>query len=207
MEPRNKKGRGTGRIIFSILNVLSDVAMTPPIMIGAMLDAGYGASYGKLSRAADRIKDDIDRSKVARRERRREYQRYSMMVRYLKQNGMLLEKRAEDGVKLYLTRKGREKLVNMRKEQRDDKLGFAYKKLPGKKIVIVTYDIPEKRRKERDWLRAVVKRIGLEPMQQSVWIGKVVIPAQLIEELALRQLTSYVEIVEVGSTGTFRYLA
>ena len=200
-----KRGRGSGEVVFKILDTLADVAFSQAAMIGAILETDYGARHGEILRAHDRIISDSPR--IADREaRRREYQRYAIIVRYLREQGMLSRKTSGETIKLYLTKKGREKLARMRLERRENISGYGYDRSPGKKVVIVTYDIPEKRRTERDWLRAILKRIGLTPMQQSVWIGKVAIPQRLIEDLALRHLTSCVEIVEVGSTGTFQHL-
>jgi hypothetical protein len=200
---KSKVGRGSGDIVFKILDTLAEAAWTAPAMIGAILESGYGASGSQLERAASRNMPSFG---VGREARRRQYQRYSMMVRYLREQGMLASRSTSEKVKLYLTKKGQQKLARMRLERREGAAGYGYEHSPGKKIVIVTYDIPEKRHSERDWLRGILKRIGLQPMQQSVWIGKVAVPQRLIEDLALRHLTAFVEIVEVGSAGTFQHL-
>lgn len=198
-------GRGSGEVVFKILDGLTDLALAVPDMIGAILDAGYGASMSKIDYHYNRTISGANHG-ANRESRRREYQRYSMMVRYLREQGMLAERRSGEVLKVYITKKGRQKLARMRLERRNDKPGYGYEKSPGKKVIIVTYDIPEKQRKDRDWLRAILQRIGLKAMQQSVWIGKVAIPRLLIEDIAVRRMTGFVEIIEVGGTGTFQRL-
>lgn len=195
-----RKGRGSGEVILKIMEALSDVAVTAPAMIEAIMESGYGASYRQIERAYRR---NVEYSPASRRQ---QYQRYSMMVRYLAQQGMLSKEVIGSTVRLRLTKEGRKKLQSMKTERAHGLPGFGYEKSPGKKIVIVVYDIPEKRRKERDWLRAILKRIGLEQLQQSVWVGKVAIPRRLIKDLALRNLADCVEIVEVGGAGTLEHL-
>lgn len=197
---KNKRGRGTGEVIFRILEGLEDAAMTMPAMMGAIIESGYGASSAKIERAFER---NMSRSAEPRR---RQYQRYSMMVRYLSKQGMLSKENLRGEIRLRLTKQGREKLKKIKYERKHNLPGFGYEKSPGTKVVIVVYDIPEKRRKERDWLREILKRIGLEQLQQSVWVGKIIIPRRLIEDLALRNLADFVEIVEVGGKGTLEHL-
>lgn len=203
---KGKPGRKAD-VVYKLLDTLADASMTVSAMIGATLQAGYGASAERIQYIADKNLDEsIGNLHAMRMSRRRQYQRYSMMVRYLKNNGMMRERRVGETIKVYLTKEGRKHLATLRKERRENMPGYGYDKSPGKKVVIVSYDIPEKARKHRDWLRAVLKRIGLEAMQRSVWVGKVAVPRRLVEDLALRRMTQYVEIVEVGSTGTFKRL-
>jgi DNA-binding transcriptional regulator PaaX len=128
------------------------------------------------------------------------------MITYLKNNGLLQRKTMGDKTKLYITAAGRKKLAMLRRERRFDEGGRGYESTLGNKLIIVTYDIPEKSRRDRDWLRAFLKRLGLKLIQRSVWLGKVVIPQRFIEDLALRRITEFVEIVEVGSSGTIEHL-
>ncbi len=197
----NNKRRGSGDVIFRILNTLEDAAMTVPAMVGAILEAGYGASAGEIERAFGRNTVHFEAAP------RQQYHRYSMMVRYLSKQGMLSKETIKGKVRLRLTKVGREKLRRLKYERKHNLPGFGYELSPGKKVVIVVYDIPEKSRNDRAWLRAVLKRIGLEQLQQSVWVGKVAIPRKLIEDLAMRKLADFVEIVEVGGTGTLEHLA
>ena len=72
--------------------------------------------------------------------------------------------------------------------------------------MIVVFDVPEKERRKRDWLRSVLKRLELKMVQKSVWIGKVKIPKELLDDLFNLKLLDYVEIFEVSKSGSLRQL-
>ncbi len=198
--------RQRGEVVYKILDTLSDIALTAPAAIVGILEAGYGASPASMEYHRNQNLPDLGSIRAVRQQRRREYQRYSLMIRYLKNKGLLKERKMGATAKLYLTHRGREKLAYLRRERKFDEGGRGYEASPGKKFIIVTYDIPEKKRKDRDWIRAVLRRIGLEYVQRSVWFGKVTIPDRFIEDLALRHITHHVEIVEVGSSGTIEHV-
>ena len=50
-----------------------------------------------------------------------------------------------------------------------------------KKYRVVIFDVPEKLRKNRNWLRAELYNLGYKKLQQSVFIGKKPLPEDIIE--------------------------
>ena len=60
-----------------------------------------------------------------------------------------------------------------------------YEKFPSKEVVIFSFDIPEKERVKRAWVRGVLKNLGFTMIQQSVWLGKGPLPKQFTERLQL----------------------
>jgi len=52
-----------------------------------------------------------------------------------------------------------------------------------RQIRIVIFDIPEKKRVYRDWLRSELSLLEFKPLQKSVYIGKYPLPQSLIEEI------------------------
>ncbi len=61
------------------------------------------------------------------------------------------------------------------------------KNLP--KNLMVIYDIPQGRRKERDWFRGHLKKFHFIMIQKSVWVGPSPLPKEFIE---------YVKEIELG---------
>ncbi len=57
------------------------------------------------------------------------------------------------------------------------------KKPVGNTKVMVLFDIPEKKRKIRNWLRLHLKLWDFEMLQQSVWLGKGPLPKEFIARL------------------------
>ena len=71
-------------------------------------------------------------------------------------------------------------------------------------VIIVSFDVPERRRHWRDWLRFQLASLGLQKLQLSVWIGKVKLPEEFLEDLKKFQLLTYVHILSVGKKGTLK---
>lgn len=69
------------------------------------------------------------------------------------------------------------------------------------KMYLVTYDVPEERRGERNLLRKALVRIGCGKLQASVWITPHD-PRDMLREFVFEnQLTGFLVISEVGSRG------
>jgi DNA-binding transcriptional regulator PaaX len=68
--------------------------------------------------------------------------------------------------------------------------------------VMILFDIPEKKRKIRNWLRLQLKLWDFEMLQQSVWMGKGPLPKEFVERLRLFGVDKGVKIVKVQSTKT-----
>lgn len=77
----------------------------------------------------------------------------------------------------------------------------------GPTFIIVAFDIPEREKRKRNWLRQSLCRMGLSMVQKSVWIGRVKLPEDFIESLRHLKLADCVEIFEITKTGTLKHLA
>ncbi len=69
-----------------------------------------------------------------------------------------------------LTPEGKEMFQKKNKGLRE----FFSKKRPGRKVrkeILLLFDIPEKERYKRDWLRSELLGLGFEMIQKSVWLG------------------------------------
>jgi len=53
------------------------------------------------------------------------------------------------------------------------------------KKIIVIFDIPEKKKKVREWLRRQIKMWGFEIIQKSVWIGDGPLPKEFNKRLQI----------------------
>ena len=63
------------------------------------------------------------------------------------------------------------------------------------KIRLVVFDVPEKERGKRDWLRTRLLTCEYSPFQKSVWMGTRPLPKELLDELRSRGLSRYVHVV------------
>jgi len=67
----------------------------------------------------------------------------------------------------------------------------------GNTKVMVLFDIPEKKRKTRHWLRSQLKLWNFEMLQQSVWLGKGPLPKEFISRLDLLGIGKCVKIFRI----------
>ena len=79
-------------------------------------------------------------------------------------------------------------ILNIKKSQ---------KKLWDKKYRVVIFDIPEKKRRVRDWLRQELNLLGYQKLQNSVFIGKLPLPSEVIEEIKKEKISNCVNYLLV----------
>lgn len=65
--------------------------------------------------------------------------------------------------------------------------------------VMVLFDIPENKRKIRNWLRGQLKAWKFEMIQQSVWMGSGPLPKEFSERLELLGISKGVKVLKVQS--------
>jgi DNA-binding transcriptional regulator PaaX len=62
-----------------------------------------------------------------------------------------------------------------------------------KKETVVIFDIPEIRKKQRNWLRMELMVLGFIPLQKSVWLGPAPLPKEFIQYLSDTNLLPYLK--------------
>ena len=63
--------------------------------------------------------------------------------------------------------------------------------------MIIMYDIPESFRRERDWLRGVLRILDFKQKQKSVWIGPAPLPKEFVAKLAEFKIIKYTSFFQV----------
>ena len=105
-----------------------------------------------------------------------------------------------------ITKRGRMKRKEMSSEKNYLPSVHAHQSEKSLTWSIIIFDIPEKQRLKRNWLRKVLRHLTFRMLQESVWIGKVNIPRTLIEDLHKLHLLEYVEILAITKQGSLRQL-
>lgn len=182
-----------GQITAKILEIAAAGAATTLALMGAFLTSGYGASYNKLNRNFEKNYDALTQSRPP--EFMRERRNFQIMLSKLKKAG-LIEKKKDGWVATALG-----KLKLSKKMPAQD-----YKKESDNTLKIVIFDIPEKYRGKRDWLRRGLIELGFRKLQQSVWAGKIKLPMEFMDDLKELDLLDYVEIFAITKTGSLRPL-
>ncbi len=196
-----------GEITLKILENLKNLAVEVGDLLAVLLASGYGVSYSKLEyELSKRQRQRNSKSVATEKEFRKSRIKYQKLIYSLKRDNLIKEINKNKKKTFLLTRKGKNKL-QLLKERRKKKLpsGFYHKEI-GDKFVIIIFDIPEKERRKRDWLREVLKNLGLRMIQKSVWVGKVKIPKPFIDDLHKLKMIDFVEIFEIGKKGSLENL-
>jgi len=184
-----------GEIIYKILASLEETAISATDLASVFISSGYGASMGKIDyeygkKKEKRIKNQINKEKARK------------IKKYLsKLNGDGFLQKTSSG-KIILTQKGKKRLKELKNTfslNHSD-----YKKEIGENVIMISYDIPVIFNKERNILRDMLRILGFNLIQKSVWIGKVKLPKEFIIGLEKLGILDYVEILEVTKNGSLK---
>lgn len=190
-----------GELIPKILEILQVQTESTANLIDIAFSAGPGEVYRKTRRF---MKYGPKRLKTDWASEYRQQQNFYSILNKLKNQG-LIEKKADKSKKgtiWEITKRGLEKLKLIKKGAGFRKKIVDYKKESDDKLKIVIFDIPEKERHKRAWLRAVLVSLNFSMIQQSVWMGRNKIPEQFLYDLKKYDMLSYVQIFEISKKGT-----
>jgi len=193
-----------GDTLIKLLGILSETAISSFDFFDALVSAGYGASSGKINRELSKI----ERKRNRRKEEMELKQKYYNLVYKLKEDGLIDEKVKSKKRFFKITILGKEKLRALRvaSAKRMPTPG-SYEIGISSRFTIVIFDVPEREKRKREWLRSVLKNLGLSMVQKSVWIGKVKIPHVFLDDLDKYKMIDFVEIFEINKTGSLKRLA
>lgn len=187
-----------------ILDILKEGAEDTSFIINAMLQSrpeSYRRFRTSLLGRPKRPREEFDRLEV-----QKENQKFYSTLNHLKRTGFIKQRKNVDGKIWSITKAGLSKLNILKKTVTNSKKEIKYKKgVPGE-LIIVAFDIPERFRGCRRWLREVLKFLGFSMVQQSVWVGNCKIPEEFISDLEKRKILKCVDIFEVGNKGTLERL-
>lgn len=134
--------------------------------------------------------------------KRRRNQEFYSLLNQLKNQGFVKKEATKKGTFWKITRKGLDKFKIFKERNLFYTQGFKYPKIADDKLRVIIFDVPEKEKHKREWLRAALANLDFSFLQQSVWIGKNKIPESFIVDLKDRGLLSCVEIFEINQKGT-----
>jgi DNA-binding PadR family transcriptional regulator len=187
-----------------ILEILESLVLLP-IGVGhfieGFLEAGYGASFSKLNYEIENAGSNNDFKET---KDKRIKQRFYNILGYLIKDGLVVKEKKGDNWFFRITKKGKEKLLFLKKKEKNKLPNFNYSeyKKSDNRAVILIFDIPEKEKRKRSWLRGAIKSIGFKLLQKSVWLGKGKVPEQFISDLKDIKIVEYVDIFEISKAGS-----
>ncbi len=187
-----------GEILLKALELLYDGAMDQIDFFGAVLSAGYGASSNKIEYEYQKRRRTFEAKKSETKIIEDRKKRLIIFISKMKHDG-LIEKSEDD--KFTISSKGRDKLIKLK-----NNLPTRYynEKTDQNGSIIISFDIPERLRRKRNWLREVIKNLGFKMVHQSVWVGNVKVPVDFIKDLENLKILEFVEIFEISKTGSLK---
>jgi len=190
-----------GEILLKALEIIEDVALSQIDFLEAVLASGYGAGMNKIDHEYKKRRRIYEDEKYRKQDLENRKRRLRVFISKMKHDGLIDESKKESN-KFKISYKGKSKL----KQLKSGLPGRHYETKEQYNPVIISFDIPERFRPKRDWLREVIRNLGFKMIHQSVWIGKIKIPKDMIMDMEDLKILEYVEIFEVGQTGTLKKL-
>ncbi len=195
-----------GDIILKVLDIIEHFTFGTADLFGAFLDAGYGASYGKIQYQASKRQNNNNWLEKEAELKQKAKQRYHNLIYSLKKDG-LIEEKIKGGRKFFtITKKGKGKILLLKNKNKKMLPATSYQKESSDKFTIIAFDVPEIEKKKREWLRAVIKNLGFKMIQKSVWIGKIKMPKEFLDDLLKLRLVNFVEIFEISKSGSLEQI-
>lgn len=137
----------------------------------------------------------------------KERQTFYSLLNKLKREGLIVKKKKNSQTAWHITARGIKKLKDSRNTKRAPG-GIPMRSYDGKNksagVTIIAYDIPEKIKSKRYWLRTNLYALNFAPLQKSVWIGTCGVPEEFLLDLRAQDLLAYVHILSVNSKGTLK---
>ena len=194
MPPRATHKRIRGLLTWHLLRAIDHGIYGMADLVSAMTapETSFGASWGKTDRYIRRREEERTRARLDAKERHR----LATLIYQLKSAGILKPSPTSDG---WLTKKGKEKLAYLQELLFKKKRYGCPKRGP---LTLVIFDIPERYRGYRDWIRAVLYTLKFQMLQKSVFAGRIKIPEEFIRDLEQKNMLNHVHIFTLSKRGT-----
>lgn len=164
----------------------------------------YGSSMGQIERRLETFRNQRELSQSHDLARSR-HSFYDLLHR-LKKDGLIEEVSKKDQKALRITGIGKLALTQLKTRRAERLPETHYPKEKEVSLKVVIFDIPERERRKRRWINAVLKNLGFVRLQKSVWGGKTRIPETFLKDLSRLQLIPHIEIFVISKTGSLKQM-
>lgn len=188
-----------------ILEILKKAGRATDFLLNIFLG---GFDYKRLKRKVfyPTLPDfsEINKMKFTPRLLEKEKHRFYSLLSNLKRQGFI--KKDQKGKRVFwrITPLGEKRCEKLKVFFHFPKVDYKQEKDKGMNIVV--FDIPERQRSKRDWLRHALMALDFIMLQKSVWIGKNKLPEEFLKTLAELNLMDFVHIFKISKTGTIKEL-
>ncbi|MBI2623413.1 MAG: hypothetical protein HYW65_02445 [Candidatus Liptonbacteria bacterium] len=193
-----------GDFTLSLLAQLAEKAREQADLLESFLLSGPVALSPRLVQRKRELRRRIyarEHKEYFYEERRKIERRFYSLLQWLERDGIVVRKGKK---KLSLTSRGFVYLKNLRSKRERAVPSREYPVHKSDTLIMVAFDIPEREKWKRRWFREVLRNLGFVFLQKSLWIGKVKIPEELLEDIVRLGLVGSVEIFEISKQGSLR---
>ena len=142
----------------------------------------------------------------------RERQRLHILLHSLEKQGLITKGGEKRRFVFSITEKGAAKCRAWKKaasgslHQRAKKIDAPtrYEMKPSPHPIILSFDIPEREKNKRIWLRSALRNLEFKMLHRSVWIGENMLPKELVREISRLRMQRYVHVFSVIRKGTIK---
>ena len=192
------------RLLLKIIEEI-DIATTEAILgsycitYRGMWDAIHRPGWKSKSRLA------MERKVKDYEQKRLEERRFYRMLSHLYKQG-LIEKKQNKFWRL--TAKGKEKLKELSSaisQRKNDIMPLRPFEIEKDYFKVIVFDIPEKEKRKRLWLRQTLRNFEFSMLQKSVWIGENKLPEDFFAHLRLLRIMPCIHIFAIEKKGTLNF--
>ncbi|OGM91513.1 hypothetical protein A2999_01920 [Candidatus Wolfebacteria bacterium RIFCSPLOWO2_01_FULL_38_11] len=193
-----------GETTLKVLEIIKDGTIGMFDAMAVFLSVPYGSSLRKFEYELSKIQNKRLKDQQNKIIDKKVRQRFYSMIHRLEKDGLIEKEQNKEGAFFKMTADGKKRLKFLRERKSSAMPKAHYQASENNNFVIITFDIPESERRKRDWLRLALKNMKFKFIQKSVWIGKVKIPKEFLDDLREFKLVNFVEIFEINKKGTLQ---
>ena len=199
-----------GELALKVLEILSKGALGLENVADRLLTPGFGYK-GRLTRNQIQALYKRRRERIRRyfteEELLREKHKVAVLMSRFKKAGLVKGAISKSKKSIWkITTVGLAECLRLKKKLErttKEKLPIVnYKVIKSKHPIVVIFDVAEKEKYKRVWLRFVLANFSFRMLQKSVWIGNNQLPPEFIEDLRRLKLFDSVKVFSVFEEGS-----
>ena len=181
---------------YIILSLLKDAGKGTLQLLSDLMESGYQSRAHTMSYlwGNKELTRHTNKKQAKECDQKLLIKNYYSCIKRLEDNGLISRHGESKDKYIEITAHGKEAL----KKAGTSKTHISrYYKESSNSYILIVFDIPELTKQKRDWLREVLKQLGFRMIQKSVWIGKTLIPTNLVDDLKDMSILHYINFFKV----------
>ncbi|MDP2947412.1 MAG: CRISPR-associated endonuclease Cas2 [Nanoarchaeota archaeon] len=162
---------------------------------GSVINKILPEKYGPHFLSFNIFRDEWTNENKKKYEKEKSRKRFTWLIRRLRQEGYLKVLKIKNESAIVITSKGMDRVFKTKLKLIDKK-----SRKDGK-WQMVWFDIPENKRRYRDYFRKTLQYLGYQKLQKSIWVCKYDVGHETKELIKRYALKEYVELLLIQKIG------